>query len=343
MNKSFFFKALGYIAFLAIGFYFLQKTFGKEDLSQIGSQLLSANLWWIALVLIVSFVGHIIRSLRWQQLINSSDENVKLTPIFHSLLLGYAVNYLIPRIGEIVRCASLNKTTKVPVTRLFGTVLIERMLDMCSLLIVLPTIFFMQYDRFKGLINDYVLPWLQPYYQKVIDNWLLVAALVIGGFVALYFFGNHLDKKEEEKKAEGKTSWADEMWEGILSIKKVKNIPLLIGYTFLIWGYYFTTNYLCFFALDSSLQEKWSAALATGAFGSIGRSLPIAGGGMGAYHFIIKEVLLQFGVTALFATSMSVILHGVQMLFHVFFGAIGGLYMWSKSMVKKDETTEIIN
>lgn len=337
MNKSFFFKALGYLVFLAIGFYFLQKTFGKEDLSEIGTQLLSANLYWIGLVVAISFVGHIIRCLRWQQLINSNGDKVKLMPIFHSLLLGYSVNYLIPRVGEIVRCASLNKTTKVPVTRLFGTVLIERMLDVCSLAIVLPTIFFMQYDRFKGLIHEYVLPWLQPYYQKLVDNWIIVVAVILGGFVALYFFGNRLDKKEEAKKAEGKTSWADEMWEGILSIKRVKNIPLLIMYTFLIWVYYFTTNYLCLFALDNSLQEKWSAALATGAFGSIGRSLPIAGGGMGAYHFIIKEVLLQFGVTALFATSMSVIFHGIQMLFHLFFGAIGGMYVWTKAIKKSDK------
>ncbi len=335
MNKSFFFKALGYIAFLAIGFYFLQKTFGKEDLSEIGTQLLSANFYWIGLVVMISFVGHLIRCLRWQQLINSNGDHVKLTPIFHSLLLGYAINYLIPRVGEIIRCASLNKTTKIPVTRLFGTVLIERMLDVCSLAIVLPTIFFMQYDRFKGLIHEYVLPWIRPYYLKVLDNWIIAVLIIISGVVALYFFSNHLDKKEEASKAEGKTSWADEMWQGILSIKKVKNIPLLILYTFLIWGYYFTTNYICLFALDSSLQEKWSAALATGAFGSIGRSLPIAGGGMGAYHFIIKEVLLQFGVTALFATSMSVIFHGIQMLFHLFFGAIGGMYVWTKSSKDK--------
>lgn len=324
------------MVFLAIGFYFLQKTFGKEDLSQIGTQLLSANLFWIGLVVLVSILGHIIRCLRWQQLINGGGEKVKLAPVFHSLLLGYAVNYLIPRVGEVVRCASLNKTTKIPVTRLFGTVLIERMLDVCSLAIVLPTIFFMQYDRFKVLIHEYVLPWIQPYYQKVMDNWMLVVGVILAAFVGLYFFGNHLDKKEEAKKSEGKTSWADEMWEGILSIKKVKNIPLLILYTFLIWGYYFTTNYLCLFALDSALQEKWSAALATGAFGSIGRSLPIAGGGMGAYHFIIKEVLLQFGVTALFASSMSVIFHGIQMLFHLFFGAIGGMYVWTKSLGKKE-------
>lgn len=331
-DKKLIFKIVGYVLFLGIGVFFLQKTLQDQDLHMVLGTLLNTKLEWIALVVVISVVGHIIRALRWQLIIKSSGHQVSITSIFHSLLFGYFINYLVPRLGEITRCMSLKKASNVPATKLFGTVLVERMIDVTTLFVVLPTVFFMQYDRFSGLINKYVMPWVIGVVDKVIANkWIALAAVVaiIVGFISL-------DKKMQQKeKEEGGMKWMDELWEGILTIKKIQNIPLLVLYSLLIWGYYFATNYLCLFALDSSLQEKWSAALATGAFGSIGRSLPIAGGGMGAYHFIIAQVLLQFGVTGVFATSMAIIFHGVQMVFHIVVGAIGGIWLG----IKKSPTT----
>lgn len=323
-DKKLIFKIVGYVLFLGIGVFFLQKTLQDQDLHVVLNTLLDTKLEWIALVVVISIVGHIIRALRWQLIIKSSGHQVSIVPIFHSLLFGYFINYLVPRLGEITRCMSLKKASNVPATKLFGTVLVERMIDMSTLLIVLPSVFFLQYDRFKGLVDEYVMPWVTGILDKLMDNkWIVIAVVVaiIIGFISL-------DKKMQEKeKEEGGLKWMDELWEGILTIKKIQNIPLLILYSVLIWVYYFATNYLCLFALDSSLQEKWSAALATGAFGSIGRSLPIAGGGMGAYHFIIAQVLLQFRVTGVFATSMAIIFHGVQMVFHIVVGAIGGIWL----------------
>ena len=318
------FKVLGYVLFLGIGVYFLQKTLQDQDLHKVFATLKQANLGWIAVVMAVSILGHVIRVLRWQMIIKSSGHEVGLKPIFHSLLFGYFINYLVPRLGEVSRCMSLKKVSGIPATKLFGTVIVERLIDMSTLVIVLPTVFFFQYDRFKDLLAEYVFPVLQSGLDKIMDNKIIAIGIVVAVIVGFFM----MDKKmqEQEKKEDG-LKWFDDMWDGILSIKKIKNIPLLILYSVLIWGYYFATNYFCLLALDSSLEELWAASFATGAFGSIGRSLPIAGGGMGAYHFIIAKVLLQFGVTSLFATSMAIIFHGVQMVFHIVVGAIGGIWV----------------
>lgn len=324
IDKKLAIKILGYLVSLGVGIYFLRKTLKDQDLHQVFDTLSDAHLGWIGAVILVSFIGHFIRVLRWQMIIKSAGHEVQKTPIFHSLLFGYLVNYLVPRLGEVTRCMSLKKVTGVPATKLFGTVLVERLIDMSTLLIVLPTVFFLQYDRFKGLLEEHIFPFFQGFVDKAIDNKFIVGGIVIAIIVGFVMMDKKLEEKEKE---EGGLDWFDNMWEGITSIRKVKNIPLLVIYSILIWGYYFVTNYFCLLSLDSDLRETWAASFATGAFGSIGRSLPIAGGGMGAYHFIIAQVLLQFGVAGVFATSMAIIFHGVQMVFHLTVGAVGGIWV----------------
>ena len=56
---------------------------------------------------------------------------------FAALSIGYFVNFVVPRLGEVTRCLSLKKQHSIPFMQSLGTVIIERIIDIVSLMIVL--------------------------------------------------------------------------------------------------------------------------------------------------------------------------------------------------------------
>lgn len=325
--RKHFFHTLSYLLFLVIGIFFLKKIFNDStELTQIYQTLKSVNPFAFLIVILVAVVGHFIRALRWKLLLNNAGEKVSVTPLYWSLLFGYFINYLVPRLGEIYRCVSLNKVTKIPVAKVFATVLVERVVDIMTLLVILPTVFFIQYDRFEGVLSQYVIPFVLPKWNWIREHYLLISLLIVMALIAFFFINQLLKKNNKVSKIQ----FIQDLWSGLLSLRKVKKLPLFLVYTLLIWGYYFVTNYACLYMLDTTLTAKWSAAVSTGTFGSIARSLPIAGGGMGAYHQLVTEVLLVYGVTTIYAKSMSIIFHGSQLLFQFVMGITGGIWIYTK-------------
>lgn len=327
LGKNQFFQILTYLLFLLIGIYFLKKTFqDPSEYQKIGETLSQANIWVLLLVMLISVAGHLLRSVRWKLLLNNAGEEVLVKHLYWSLLFGYFINYLVPRLGEIYRCVSLNRVTKIPTAKILATVMVERLIDVITLFLILPTVFFIMYDRFEGILQAYVFPFFLPKLHWLQANYLLVTLVVLIGIGLLIIINRFFEKKGKSSEVK----FIDDLWEGFISLKKVKRLPLFLFYTLLIWLYYFVTNYACLFALDSLLTEKWPVAVSTGTFGSIGKSLPIAGGGMGAYHKIVTEVLLVYGVSSIFAKSMSIIFHGSQLIFQSIMGIIGGVVIYGK-------------
>jgi len=101
--------------FLAIGifliFWFVNKLSPAER-SEIWQYFKEANPLWLLVAMIVGVFSHIFRALRWNLLIESvaTKPNVKNT--FWAVMVGYLVNYAVPRLGEITRCAVLGKKEK---------------------------------------------------------------------------------------------------------------------------------------------------------------------------------------------------------------------------------------
>ena len=76
---------------------------------------------------------------------------------------------------------------------------------MSTLLIVLPSVFFLQYDRFKGLIDEYVMPWVSSIIDKLVDNKWIVFAVVFAIIVGFFSLDKIMQEKEkEEGKGKGK-------------------------------------------------------------------------------------------------------------------------------------------
>ena len=117
----------------------------------------------------LGYLAFVFRGLRWKLLIKPLGFSPKNSDLIHSIAFGYLFNSFIPRSGELARCTALNRTTGIPVSKLFGHVLLERLIDfillaLCILLSILLNYkdvleidFFKEIDRFiiKSLIKGF--------------------------------------------------------------------------------------------------------------------------------------------------------------------------------------------
>jgi hypothetical protein len=113
------------------------------------------------------------------------------------------------------------------------------------------------------------------------------------------------------------------IWQGVMSLRNVKNVPLFIFFTLAIWGSYFLHYYLTFFCFEATSSLGMMCALVTFIVGSIAVIVPTPNGA-GPWHFAVKTMLILYGVGANDALYFVLIVHSVQTLLVVFLG----IYAW---------------
>ena len=129
MNKNPLLKILKYITSLGFAFGIIYFLFENQDPIKLIEEIQKVESKWVALSMIFGAWAYVSRGLRWIVLIDALGyTSTKLNSVA-AVSLGYFTNMFIPRAGEIARCTSLNQIEKIPVDKLFGTILIERVID----------------------------------------------------------------------------------------------------------------------------------------------------------------------------------------------------------------------
>ncbi len=286
-------------------------------------QAKSANYSWILLSISMALTSHWLRAYRWKLFVKPLGFEISVFRSFLAVMIGYVSNLVLPRMGEVIKCGALKKMENVPVSKSFGTIITERIIDLVFLAVVLGLTFLLEYGRLK----NYLYNLLGNKYQEMAGNlaigyWLLVLLLVLAaGMVWMYkkrqMFRNH-------PLYINLTNFTKNVLEGLTSIKKIDNQWGFWGSSVAIWLLYYTMSYVVVFAIPETNGLSPIAGLTILAAGSIGMTAPVQGG-MGAYHFMVSSVLVLYGIDLsdgkLLATiihtsqSVGVILVGVASLF----------------------------
>mgnify|MGYP001795362787 CR=1 FL=1 len=82
-------------------------------------------------------------------------------------------------------------------------------------------------------------------------------------------------------------------------------------------------TYFWFFVFEETSVLTWGACLTILSIGTIGRSVPIQGGGIGAYHFLVGQVVLLYGVTGIVGKTLATLIHAGQTVFTFAMGLAG--------------------
>jgi uncharacterized protein (TIRG00374 family) len=306
------------LIFLVIGGFSIWRMAQLIDFTQIVETLTSLKTKIVLLVLVATVSAYLFRIARWMLLLNSKTKQVDFLTTSSALLFGYFINLGVPRLGEFTRAGAIKKQTKLSFPYVLGTIIVERFVDVLSLLFLLffylityNDILFQFYTE-KVLFNLIKLP--------TIPLWLLVTVLLGGGFTTYFIF----KKLPQIIKAQFKS-----LLSGFRSVLVMPNKFLFFGLTIGRWLSYFFTSYICFFTFNHSYELSITAGLSVLILGSVARSIPIQGGAMGVYHLAVVAVLTLsvFGVDEQTAFTIAFIIHAIQTLFQLVIGAIMALYV----------------
>jgi uncharacterized protein (TIRG00374 family) len=311
-----------YLVFLLLGLFLLWLSFHKLDLHEVWADIRQANYLWVLISVVFALIAHLFRALRWNLLIGSLGYKTRLTTTFYAVMVGYLANTAVPRMGELMRCGMLARRDKVPFNILFGSVISERLLDMFVLLVLLLSVIVFQWELAGGLVTSLTEPFLNSV-QNNITLIVIILAVVTLSMITMIILALIFKARIKEMPGYTKTrEMIDGLINGIKTIKLVKRKWLFVLYTISIWFFYVLMIYTPFFMLPETAELDFMAGVTFLAIGSLGIVAPVPGG-IGAYHFIGKAVLVEiYAISGATAGSFVAITHAAQTLLHVIVGGI---------------------
>ncbi len=310
--------------------------FRGQDLQKILLDLKNANYAWVIASVAVSILAHYIRGLRWKMLIKPLGHEPTNANTYHAVMVGYLANLAVPRMGEISRCGVLNRTNKIPLNSLIGTVIIERIIDVLFLLSILVFSILLEYNRIFDFIKiNILIPMFDKFSNSSILIYVFIGMLVIA-LAVFYIIKSYHEKLLNIKLYNKIFEILIGFKEGILSVIKMEKKGLFILYSAAIWLLYILSTYLCYFAIESTSNLSFSSAIFVMAVGGIGMSAPVQGG-IGAYEATVQLGLLVYGVAAVNGLAYATLNHSSQILSILIFGSISLLYIFLKFRKNKND------
>ena len=266
--------------------------------------------------LVFGLMANIVRALRWGLLIESLGGRFKTSNIIFAVLGNYAVNLVLPRIGEIWRCGIVSKYDKISFTKLIGTLLVDRVSDTIAVGLITFSIFIFNIGFFNRFFekNPQLLEGIQSTFNSV---WLYVGALIIVAAIWFVFkFMSHLSLVQKTKGI------LTNIWSGIKTVWIMKKKGLFLLETILIWSGYFFYFYITFYAFDFTKDLGISIGLIAFTMSSIGVAVPVQGG-IGPWHFMVIATLVCFGVGKDDAAAFALVVHTIQTVWVIVCGLFG--------------------
>lgn len=320
-------KVITYIIFLGIGVFLLYWRYSvipadkKETLIE---NIINAPMYAIVITCLMGLLAVVARGLRWGLLLKPLGYTVSNVNAICSVAFGYLANTAIPRSGEIARCTALNSTDDVPVDKLFGTVIIERVIDFIMLFTFLGIALATNFDAvisFFTMVSEQ-LGFSMPSGSALVMLVISVAVVVVG-------VATLVKRRRSSNKAKAKQSkirgFIRGIGEGITSIKTMENRGAFVGYTLFIWLMYFLMSYYLIIEMVDGIelfQGLW--VMVSGGFGMVFPSP----GGIGAYQEAVVAGFDSLGFSDIEVTyAVANVIWVTQTVMLVVAGIIGSAFI----------------
>lgn len=305
---------------LLLGGLIVWMLYRNSNIEALWQIIQSANYRILAFSLIFGLAGNVFRALRWEMLINSLGYYPRSMSLIYAVQGNYAVNFVLPRAGELWRCGAVAKYDKMPFSKAFGTMLADRLMDVVAMFFIFPISLLLNLDFFERYFHQ------NPDYGKNITSlfssaWLYVILFAFIFFVTLIFtiFRHARFVQRISNFFAGlKRDWQ--------LIRAMKGKFKFILYTFLIWFAYYLYFYICFFAFDFTKELGAAAGLIVFVMSSFGVAAPVQGG-IGAWHFMVISSLLIFGITWEQGSAFAGAVFAIQTVWVILCGIIGIIAM----------------
>ena len=288
------------------------------------------NWWWMLLSFPFGISAQVFRGLRWKQTLEPIGEHPRTSTSIYAIFLSYASSLIIPRVGEFARCSVVKRYDDVNFTKALGTVVTERAVDTVMMLLMMGIALLLQ----LSVMNDFFVTTGTSFSsflgQFTSAGYLVTFICLVAIIIMTWVLIRKLQIYNKVKTTLGN------LWQGIVSLKNVRDIPLYIFFTIGIWGSYFLHYYLTFFCFDATASLSIGCALVSFVIGTVAVIVPTPNGA-GPWHFSVKTILILYGVQSEAALCFVLIVHTVQTMLVVLLG----IYGWAAlSLTKRKKVPE---
>ena len=311
---------------LLLGAAILYWMYRGEDWQQLWYVMTVEMDWtWMLLSFPFGIMAQVVRGWRWRQTLDPVlshprppvPSSPRTSVLIHSIFLSYAASLVIPRVAEFTRCGLLNRSDGVSFPKALGTVVTERAIDTLLVMGITSVMLIVEMSTFGTFFRQPGTDLTSIPHRFSWTGYFVAAVSAVAILVMLHFL---LRKLSIYNKVRATLSG---IWQGVISLKDVRNIPLFVCATIGIWLCYFLHYYLTFFCFDFTANLGIGCALVTFIVGSIAVVVPTPNGA-GPWHFAVKTMLILYGVADVHALYFVLIVHTVQTMLVV----VLGIYAW---------------
>lgn len=314
-SNQFKFKPIGakdillYFISIAVGIGLLIYTFRGVSLQEIGNELSNINYFYLILFIAIIFFGTFLRALRWKYMMVSFKKNISLKNLFEATIIGYGVNVILPRFGEIARSFYIGSTEKISRSSALGTVVVERVFDLIFLIlsVVISLLIFGNklYLKYNWIYSSIYIGLL------VLTFAFLFLFLVIKFQSKIVQWIDNFFSKFNFKFFNRATEITSKVIDGFDSIRTKKNYLMTFLLSPLLWFTYALDSYIGLLALnmDKIQPVDFSSGLIIMSITTFGIMIPIPGS-TGSYHAFCKSVLtIVLGFNVKISLAYAVLTH----------------------------------
>jgi len=308
--------------------YWMYRDFNFKTVEHV---MLHEMSWtWMLLSFPFGITAQMFRGWRWRQTLAPLGEHPRAATCILSVFLSYAASLVVPRIGEFTRCGVLKRYDGISFSKALGTVVTERAVDSLVILLIALLAFLCQIPVFMTFFST-----TGTSIESVLSRFSWEGYLVTGicGVAAAVLIHILLHKLSIYNKVRATFAC---IWQGVLSLGHISNVPLFVIYTLGIWGSYFLHYYLTFFCFASTAGLSVMCALVTFVVGSFAVLVPTPNGA-GPWHFAVKTMLILYGVADNSALYFVLIVHTVQTVLVILLGVFAWVCL---AMTKRTAITE---
>ncbi|MDE6741553.1 MAG: flippase-like domain-containing protein [Muribaculaceae bacterium] len=284
--------------------------------------------WWLLPVMLLTMLSYSIRGIRWgYQLRAAGIPRMSVVSESVSIFSAYAINLLVPYLGEAWRCVYVVRKENAKLSTVIGTDLADRSSDFVMIVLLLGLALTVAHPALMHFFDQYQFG---RDIESILSKWELWTGLAIG--VIIFIFCDIRWKNSRLFK--GINLSISRMWQGFKVIFTMEGRWTYLFLTIAIWVCYFLKIYLVFFAFPFTRELITHSGYAWGllpglvafVFGSFSMAIP-SNGGLGPWNIAVMYALMLYGIGHTDAAAFSIVAWSTQTFMTILLGIFSMIYI----------------
>lgn len=312
-----------FLAGIGISIFLLFFLFREIDFVQLVEVLKSLDISYLAAALLLMFISLSLRAVRWHYLLLPQKKAAPWNLISATMICYMANNLLPARLGEFIRAYVLAEKENLEPSSVFATLVLDRLFDGFSVLIILVITFF----------AVQLPPGMEKVQQGLVTGGYVTLVLYITVIIFLIFlkrattptlrFVAVILAPFPEKLTSAVIPLLGSFISGIRLTSKPREIFALLFSSALIWvtAVWPVDLLLKAFRIDLPI----TASMFILVFLVFAVMVPASPGYIGTYHAACMYGLMAFSIPKELALSVAIVMHSIN-FFPVI--AVGAFFLW---------------